>query len=148
MAKVSVAKALFDANVILDFLLERGPFVEDAAQLFRAIENGQLEGHVAAITLNNLFYIIRKLRGQEIAYDAVKRILVAMQICPVTQQTLAQSFQLGFKDFEDAIQTICALEQDLACIVTRNPQDFSSSAITVLSPQELIALLESNSAAE
>ena len=64
---------LLDTNVILDFLLERESFVD----------------------------------------DAVQRILIGMKVCPVTRQILEQILQLGFEDFENAIQMICALEQDL-----------------------------------
>jgi predicted nucleic acid-binding protein len=33
-------RVLIDTNVVLDFLLEREPFVEAAARLFQQIENG------------------------------------------------------------------------------------------------------------
>ncbi|MGB0561366.1 MAG: type II toxin-antitoxin system VapC family toxin [Spirulinaceae cyanobacterium] len=134
-------QTLLDTNIILDVLLDRDPFVEAASQLFQALENKKFQGYVAAITLNNLFYIIRKLQGQNPAYDAIERILTGMEVCPVTQQTLSQAFELKYPDFEDAIQTVCALEQNLPYIVTRNSQDFSHPDLQVLSPSELLALL-------
>jgi len=135
-------KVLFDTNVILDFLLDRKPFAEEATKLFQNVEDGQLKGYVAAITLNNLFYIIRKLKGREVADDAVRRIIHGMVICKVDRQTFELALQLNFKDFEDAIQMSCALEQELEIIVTRNIQDFSSSEIRILLPKQLTNYLE------
>jgi len=56
-------RILFDTNVILDVLLAREPFVDVANQLFSKVENREIQGYVAAITLNNLFYIIRKVKA-------------------------------------------------------------------------------------
>lgn len=40
-------KVLVDTNIILDSLLEREPFVEDADALFEAIENEQITRYQA-----------------------------------------------------------------------------------------------------
>jgi predicted nucleic acid-binding protein len=58
-------KILIDTNVVLDLLLEREPFVETAIALFDQIEQGNLEGAIAATTITNIFYIIRKAEGRE-----------------------------------------------------------------------------------
>ncbi|WP_236556828.1 PIN domain-containing protein [Calothrix sp. PCC 7507] len=53
-------KILIDTNVVLDLLLEREPFVENAIALFEQIEQGNLEGFITATTITNIFYIIRQ----------------------------------------------------------------------------------------
>ncbi|MFM6158596.1 MAG: PIN domain-containing protein, partial [Sphaerospermopsis kisseleviana] len=37
-------KILIDTNIILDYFLEREPFLQDAEILFQAIDSGQLIG--------------------------------------------------------------------------------------------------------
>jgi predicted nucleic acid-binding protein len=37
-------RVLIDTNVVLDFLQDREPFVEDAARLFEKIDAGEVEG--------------------------------------------------------------------------------------------------------
>jgi predicted nucleic acid-binding protein len=69
-------KILIDTNVVLDLLLEREPFVENAFALFEKIEQGNLEGYIAATTITNIFYIIRKTEGREVALDAINRLTV------------------------------------------------------------------------
>ena len=37
-------RVLIDTNVVLDFLQEREPFVDNAARLFELIDAGEVEG--------------------------------------------------------------------------------------------------------
>jgi predicted nucleic acid-binding protein len=41
-------RVLIDTNVVLDFLQEREPFVENAARLFERIDTGEIEGFIRA----------------------------------------------------------------------------------------------------
>lgn len=97
-------KILIDTNVILDLILEREPFVEDAMTLFEQIEQGNLEGCIAATTITNIFYIIRKAEGGETAYIAIERLASGLQFCAVDRQTIAIALRLKLNDFEDGIQ--------------------------------------------
>jgi predicted nucleic acid-binding protein len=49
-----------DTNVVLDYLLEREPFLQDAEALFQAIGSEQVVGYVTATTLTDIFYIARR----------------------------------------------------------------------------------------
>ena len=134
-------KILIDTNVILDFLLEREPFVEAAADLFRRIDNGQIQGFITATTVTNIYYIIRKVSGSTVAIDAVQQILSDLNICPVDRFTLHQAVAFEFKDFEDAVQYACAIASGVNVIVTHNTSDFTASQIRVIPPDQLNELL-------
>jgi predicted nucleic acid-binding protein len=108
-------RVLIDNNVVLDFLLEREPFVEAAARLFRQIDNGQIEGFITATTITNIYYILRKAAGSAIAIDAVSQILTDLNICMVDRQILKQAVDLNFQDFEDAVQYSCAVASTCRC---------------------------------
>ncbi|MCC5644381.1 PIN domain-containing protein [Nostoc sp. CHAB 5824] len=56
-------RILIDTNVVLDCLQEREPFVEDAVKLFAKIDAGEIEGFIAATTITNIYYIVRKAAG-------------------------------------------------------------------------------------
>ncbi len=131
-------RVLFDTNVLLDALLAREPFVEDAALLLEAIESGQIEGFMSATTVTDVHYLVgRQTRNPETAITAVIRLLELMEICMVDRKVLEQAIALKFPDFEDAIQVACAMAQDLDAIVTRDINGFKDSPISVLSPEEL-----------
>ena len=131
-------KILIDTNVVLDLLLEREPFVETAIVLFEQIEQGKLEGAIAATTITNIFYIIRKTEGREVALAAIDRLLIGLQFCAVDRQTVETALRLGLKDFEDSIQLACATLNQLDAIVTRDQKDFIGSNLPIYSPTELL----------
>lgn len=131
-------KVLFDTNLVLDLLLEREPFVEPAIALFEQIEQGKLEGYIAATTITNIFYIIRKAAGREVALDAINRLLIGLQFCAVDRRTIETALSLGLKDFEDSIQLACAMLNQLDAIVTRDQKDFIGSNLPIYSPTELL----------
>lgn len=47
-------RVLIDTNILLDFLLQREPFRQDAEELFQAIDSGQIIGYVTATTLTDI----------------------------------------------------------------------------------------------
>lgn len=56
---------LIDSDVIIDVLTNRQPFAEDSAQILRLCEVGEINGYVTAITLSNIYYILRKLLSRD-----------------------------------------------------------------------------------
>lgn len=62
-----VNKILIDTNVLIDYLLEREPFFEDAKKVILSCTNGETKGCIAAHSLSNMFFILRK------DYDAKER---------------------------------------------------------------------------
>lgn len=139
-------KVLIDTNVVLDLLLEREPFVETAIALFEQIESGNLAGYIAATTITNIFYIIRKTEGREVALAAINRLLIGLRFCAIVhavslqenRQTIETALNLGLKDFEDSIQLACATLNQLDGIVTRDHKDFIGSNLPIYSPTELL----------
>lgn len=51
---------LIDTNVILDYLVEREGFFEDARTIMELCANDKIHGCVAFHSLSNLWFILRK----------------------------------------------------------------------------------------
>ena len=64
-------ESLIDTNVVLDFLQEREPFVKDAVKLFGRIDAREIEGFIAATTITNIYYIVRRASRIEAAQNAI-----------------------------------------------------------------------------
>ncbi|MTJ09158.1 PIN domain-containing protein [Anabaena sp. UHCC 0204] len=129
-------RVFIDTNVVLDFLLEREPFVDDAVRLFAKIDAGEIVGFIAATTITNIYYIIRKAAGITVAQDAISQILTDLHICTVDRNILEQAISLNFQDFEDAVQYACAITSMVDIIVTRDVSGFVGSEISVMLPAE------------
>ena len=74
-------RVLIDTNVVLDFLQEREPFVKDAVKLFGRIDAGEIEGFIAATTITNIYYIVRRASRIEAAQNAIAQVLADLNIC-------------------------------------------------------------------
>jgi predicted nucleic acid-binding protein len=132
---------LFDTNVVLDALLKRAPWDADAAACWRASDDGKIMGCLAASTLTDIFYLARKQKGLSVAHDAVRVCLDAFAVCTVDRQAVEQAIDLPGSDFEDNLQIACATLAELDLIVTRDKDGFRDSAVTALTPAELLTQL-------
>ncbi|MDB9516597.1 PIN domain-containing protein [Roseofilum reptotaenium CS-1145] len=135
-------KFLIDTNIVLDFLLQREPFYQDAERLFQAIHDNKIIGYVTATTLTNIFYIARRHTASiDKAQQAVVATLDIMVICPVNRETLESALTVGCTDFEDAVQVACAMDRGLDGVVTRDT-GFPNVLIPILSVAEALQQLE------
>jgi predicted nucleic acid-binding protein len=138
-----VMRVLLDTNVLLDALLDREPWSEAAAAIWTAHDEGRLEAWITASSLTDIFYIGRRIKGHDVAREAVRLCLATFNVCPVDAATLQAADRLLGEDFEDNLQIACALASDLDGIVTRDPSDFAGSPIRVLAPSEVLDRLAS-----
>lgn len=139
-------KILLDTNVVLDFLLERDPFFQDAERLFQAISQDRVVGYVTATTLTDIFYIARRhTQSLEKARQAVSETLTAMAVCPVDRNVLESALSSDCADFEDAVQIFSAVAQGLDAIVTRDAQGFVNSPLSTLTVKELLTQIAATS---
>jgi predicted nucleic acid-binding protein len=61
-----VIRVLVDTNVILDALLERQPWVAEAATIWQANLTGEVAAHMTATSLTDVFYIGRRLPAEPV----------------------------------------------------------------------------------
>lgn len=135
-------KVLLDTNVVLDVLLKRAPWLDDAEEIWQAGSDGRLECHVGASALTDIYYISRRMVGPDSARDVVRECLDSLEILPVDKLTLEDAHSLAGSDFEDALQIASAVRNGVDAIVTRDSSGFGSSPVEVLSPPELVARLD------
>ncbi len=140
--EIFAMRVLLDTNIILDFFLEREPFFQSANQVFAAIVSEQIDAFISASSATDIFYIARR---QTQSLEEARRILTTtlnlFGVCPVDQEILNNALQSGMADFEDAVQIACAVAQQVDAIVTRNPQDFQTEAVAIVTTSQLLEQL-------
>ncbi|MCC6498797.1 MAG: PIN domain-containing protein [Anaerolineales bacterium] len=134
-------KTLFDLNVVLDVLQERDPFYTTSAQLLAHAETGKIQGFIAAHSLTTLFYLIQKDQSAAHAKVAITNLLQILKVAAVDQSTVEQALNLPYRDFEDAVQMMAAVQCKADYLVTRNVKDFQPAPLSVIQPSELLALI-------
>jgi len=131
-----------DTSIIIDFFANRQPFAMDAAKLFDLAVNGKVRIFIAAVSYNNIYYILRQSTSGSTTLKLLEELADMTEITDVTAVVIRQSLKTDFKDYEDAIQYHSALSiPDLDFIVTRNTKDFKKSKLAVLTPTEALASL-------
>ncbi len=136
-------KTLFDTNVILDVLLDREPFSNDAALLLSKVEQSEIIGFICATTVTTIHYIATKSLGPQAASKHIQSLLSLFVIAPVNRLVLENAAASKFSDFEDAVLHEAACHAGAKYIVTRNIGDFKHSKLPVFAPNEFINALKS-----
>ena len=131
--------ALFDVDVLLDVIEERKPHVEASSQALARVETGAAQGLVAAHSLPIIFYLVEKHRGLDAAYEAVQLLLRLLQVVPIDRERIEAALSMGWSDFEDALQTACAVHAGADVLVTRNVADYGQAVLPVETPERFLA---------
>lgn len=131
-------RALFDVDVLLDVIEERAPHVEASAEALARVEEGQVEGFVAAHTLPTVFYLVERHRGRGEAYEGVKLLLRLLRVVPVDHDRLTQALGWEWADFEDALQAACAVHVGADVLVTRNRDDYAGAPLATETPEQFL----------
>lgn len=136
-----VNRILVDTNILLDYLLEREPFFEDAKNIILLCVTGKTHGCIAAHSIPNMFFILRK------DYNAKERREVLTNLCSIfdvegidKEKLLAGLQNENFSDFEDCLQMECAKSYGADYIVTRNISDYATSEVKAIMPKDYLKL--------
>ena len=135
-------RVLFDIDVILDLLLDRTPFSEDATLLLSKAERGEISGHICATAFTTVHYLVRKTIGDRRAREETKKLLVFLEPAAVNRSVLEGAFEAAFSDFEDAVSHEAARQAGVEYIITRNVRHYKKSRIPVYSPSDFLRMVD------
>jgi hypothetical protein len=135
-------QVLFDLNIILDVLQEREEFYDLSARLLALAEMGRIQGWLSAHSVTTLFYLIAKGRSAEQARVTLTSLLQFLKVAPVDQTTIEQALNLPYREFEDAVQMMAALQIRADYLLTRNEIDYQPAPLEVIQPVALLAILQ------
>ena len=130
---------VFDLNVILDVLQARAPFFEASAQVLALAETGKIDGLLVAHSITTLYDLASKDKSSADARATLTSLMQFLRIASVEHSTIEQALNLAYKDFEDAVQMVAALQYKADVLVTRNPKDYEPALVPVMQPVELLA---------
>jgi len=134
-------RVFIDANIIIDVLLNRQEFYEDASNVLRICE--KKKPALAPHTISNIFFITRKDYTPKERKTMLLEILEYIDIVPMGKYQIVQALKNeNIDDFEDALQLECAKEFNADFIVSRDINGFSNADIEVITPKEFVKKFE------
>lgn len=133
-----------DANVVLDLFEDKRPFYKDSTYvLSQFIANPTYKLFISSDMVSNIFYILKNhyKYGFDNTLGVIEKIAEIFNVYGVTSDDVSSSIEICkqhiFKDYEDALQYICAINSDCSLIITNNPKDFKNSTIEIKTTKEL-----------
>lgn len=132
-------RILIDTNVLLDYLLTREPFYEDAKKIVLNCVDGKTKGCIAAHSIPNMFFILRKDYAEQERREILFNLCLIFDVEGIDRTKLLAGLQNeDFSDFEDCLQMECAKAYGAAYIVTRNITDYKTSEIKAILPEDYL----------
>lgn len=133
---------LIDTNIVLDFLLKREPHIKNTEMIFKACKEFKINGFIAAHSIPDIFYIMRKSYTLYELKEIIKLLADFITIVDLTEKMILSALsEHNFSDFEDSLQDECAQEINADFIITRNTKDFEYSKVKAIEPNEFIKML-------
>ncbi|SMC52327.1 type II toxin-antitoxin system VapC family toxin [Moheibacter sediminis] len=130
-------KVFLDTNIIVDLIADRKPFSKYAIEIFQLAEENKLQIFTSSHSIATTHYLLKKYLDEKSLREVLYNLLDFITIIVVDTDIIKKGLRSNYKDFEDAIQILCASSiENINCIITRNGKDFKGSEIPVLSPDE------------
>ena len=123
-----IKKVFIDTDIILDVALAREPFFSSSKTILAMAENNIIIGNISSNCVANIYYILRKSGGDNKARKFILNIVKYITVIAI--------------DHQDALQHSSAVESRCEYIITRNIEDYKSSKIKVLLPEEFIVMFQ------
>lgn len=133
---------LVDANVVLDYFLQRAPECTYANDIIKMCAKGQVSGYIAFHTLSTVWYVLRRVPDDE-RRVLFKALLMVLTVSGASHLAVIEAINRNdFKDFEDCLQDMCALSVNADYIVTGNIKDFVVSKIPAITARDFCQLMQ------
>ena len=131
-------KMLIDTNVLMDVLVGQEPFLQRSRYVVELCKDKIIQGYLAAHTITNLFYMLRKYYPSDECHDILLNVFDIFSVVAVDEEKMKTALRnKSFKDFEDCLQVECGKTAKVDYVVTRDMKDFTNSDIPCLTPDEV-----------
>ena len=132
---------LIDSNVILDYLLVCRNHFKNAQSLLTKCRNPSINGYLSFHSIPIIWYTLRKYSVHE-RRRALLEVTDLLTVVSAPHNDVIDAIaDESFPDFEDCLQSKCALQVNADYIVTRNVKDFTASKIPAVTPAELMEII-------
>lgn len=129
---------LIDTNVLLDLVLKRDNYLQ-ASELFERIDKLGINAYISASAVTDLFFIIRRqTHDVEKTYQIMNKLLKLVSVLSVTSDDITSAFERKWRDFEDCVQYVTALNNHMGYIISSNTKDFEENKLQVLTIDDFL----------
>lgn len=133
---------VLDTNVVLDFFSATRLDHDLGVSLMQALQVSDVDIHVVATSLKDIYYILSHSEGESVARAAVTLILATMSVLPVDENCCNRALNSGEPDFEDGIIRVAAETARVDYLISRDARAFVGCLVPRLSPADALRELK------
>lgn len=121
-------KLLIDADLLLEAIINRFDANNEFALVWKLPEFQEIEIYITEIGLDKVISIARALAASEDEADTVTALISSLvKICYIESSHVKKARSSQLKDFESALELICAEIGDYLALITHRPKEFLTS---------------------
>ena len=131
-----------DTNIFLDLLDNTRPFFKGSLELIKNYISEGIDIYINSDTVTTAFYILnrQKIYSNSKLIEILKKYISLFSIVSIEKEDIFLALELceksnKFRDYEDALQYICAKKIKAVAIVT-NDKNFISKDIKIVRSKE------------
>jgi len=135
--------AFLDTNVLIDFLTARGSFGPNARAVVEICTgSNSVRGCFSSLSACDIVYILRNHFTGEVLRNQILALGSILEMFDTRAAEVKAALAGADSDFEDAVQRICAEENGVDVIITRDKSGFADAKIPVMTPTEFLNKIE------
>ena len=137
----TVIYLFLDSDVLIDFYADRDDFSNSARKIYEHAELHKRDMRLITtpVAISNVHYLLKKYLEKELLSRCFDHLISNVEIIPMSGEVVQHAYDLGWSDFEDAMQhQACVDYRKDTIIITRNVKDYKKSMLKVMSPKTFV----------
>jgi len=131
-------RLLLDTNILLDCVDPSRASHDEAMGLIRQCNGGGDVGIASSHSLNDTYYIMKRLYDEPSARNAVRILSDLVVVAPVSTEETLLALDSNEPDFEDGLVRACAELNDADFIISRDEKAFRKATIRRVTAKEYL----------
>lgn len=135
-----VSKVFLDANIVLDFILQRDIGYTEAKRIIEKVIDGDLSAYITPSIVHIAGYFLKKSHGIETTKKLLLSFLIDVKTIDIPFLIVQQALRSSLPDIEDSLQYYSALHHQLDYFISRDEplKRFALPQLLILHPKDFI----------
>ncbi|MES2265344.1 MAG: PIN domain-containing protein [Bacteroidota bacterium] len=135
------SKIFVDSDTLLDFLLDRAPFVYYSQSVLSKGKQGLFKLYTSTLILANVHYLVTKNINRQAAKIAIREVLNLVEVLAFNEEHVKLALNSEHIDFEDTVQYYIAQKNNCDLIISRNIKHYNKFDLPVLTAEQFLRQL-------
>lgn len=130
---------MMDTCIILDYLLDRETFADDAEKLILMAAEGEIDCMVTVKSLMDIHYVVKHtLHNEKKTRESLRVLLDSLILADSASEDAIRALSSKMNDYEVALMSETAKAYHCEYIITRNTKDYRNSPVPAVTPAEFL----------